>query len=92
MTFGRTLTVMLQRIGYSLLSEFVTADGRAAVRLRDLSTSATVSMYHTDAVQLARGEATVAAILHRNRSVFPSATGADEDAGASKRAGYRDSA
>jgi hypothetical protein len=28
-------------------------------------------MYHSDAIELARGGATVAAIVHRNRSVFP---------------------
>ena len=77
MSFGHTLTDMLQRIGYALLSEFVTADGRTAVRLRDLRTSVTVSMYHTDAVQLARGEATLAEIVHRNRVVFGSTADAD---------------
>lgn len=77
MTFGRTLHVMLRGIGYSLVSEFLTTDGRMAVRLRDLSSSSLVAMYHGDAIQLARGEATLAAIVHRNRLVFGSQTGPD---------------
>ena len=81
MTVGGTLHLMLERIGYSLVTEFVTADHRVAVRLRDLRSSTVVAMYHTDAIQLARGEATLAAIVHRNRSVFGSAVeaGADGD-------------
>jgi hypothetical protein len=72
-TFGKALELMLRRSGYALVSEFVTEDRRPAVRVRVLSTSAVVSMYHSDAVELARGGATVEAILHRNRSVFPTA-------------------
>lgn len=70
MTFGRTLQLMLQKTGYSLVSEFVTADRRPAVRLRELRSSKVVAMYHCDAIELARGGATMAAIVHRNRSVF----------------------
>ena len=70
MTFGGTLHLMLEGIGYSLVTEFLTADGRMAVRLRDLRSSTVVAMYHTDAIQLANGEATLEAIVHRNRSVF----------------------
>lgn len=70
MTFGHTLNAMLGRIGYSLVTEFFTADNRLAVRLRNASSSTVLAMYHTDAIQLARGEATVAAIVHRNRAVF----------------------
>ena len=70
MMFGRTLQLMLQKTGYSLVSEFVTADRRTAVRLRELGSSRVVAMYHCDAIELARGGATIAAIVHRNRSVF----------------------
>jgi len=70
MTFGRTLQSMLQKTGYSLVSEFVTMDRRTAVRLRELGSSRVVAMYHCDAIELARGGATIAAIVHRNRSVF----------------------
>jgi hypothetical protein len=70
-TFGKALELMLRRSGYVLVSEFVTEDRRLAVRMRVLSTSTVVAMYHSDAIELARGGATVEAILHRNRSVFP---------------------
>ena len=74
MNFGQSLELMLRRTGYSLVSEFVTPDRRMAVRLRELRSSTVVAMYHTDAIALASGGATVAAITHRNRSVFgPSA-------------------
>jgi hypothetical protein len=69
MTFGRTLQSMLHKTGYSLVSEFVTADRRPAVRLRELTSSRVIAMYHGDAIELARGVATMAAIVHRNRSV-----------------------
>jgi hypothetical protein len=70
MTFGRALQLMLHRTGYSLVSEFVTSDRRTAVRLRELGSARVVAMYHSDAIELARGGATIAAIVHRNRSVF----------------------
>jgi len=69
MTFGRTLQSLLHNNGYSLVSEFVTADRRNAVRLRELQSSRVIAMYHGDAIELARGEATIAAIVHRNRLV-----------------------
>jgi len=72
-TFGKSLELMLRRAGYALVSEFVTEDRRLAVRMRVLRTSAVVAMYHSDAIELARGGATIDAIVHRNRSVFPSA-------------------
>jgi hypothetical protein len=76
MTFGSALELMLRRVGYSLVSEFVTPNRRMAVRVRELRTSKVLAMYHSDAIELARGGATVAAIVHRNRSVFgPSAAG-----------------
>jgi hypothetical protein len=80
-TFGNALEVMLRRSGYTLVSEFVTAEGRLAVRMRELRTSAVVAMYHSDAIELARGGATVAAIVHRNRSVFPLPAAAPESRG-----------
>jgi hypothetical protein len=70
-TFGKAFELMLRRSGYALVSEFVTDDRRLAVRMRELRTSAVVAMYHSDAIELARGGATVDAIVHRNRSVFP---------------------
>jgi len=73
MMFGRALQLMLHRTGYSLVSEFVTSDRRTAVRLRELGSARVVAMYHRDAIELARGGATIAAIVHRNRSVFDSA-------------------
>lgn len=70
MTFGGALELMLRRHGYSLLSEFVTPDRRPAVRLRELASSATLVMYHSDAIELVRGGTTVDAISWRNRAVF----------------------
>jgi hypothetical protein len=78
MTFGRALEVMLRRTGHALVSEFVTTDRRMAVRLRELRTSKVIAMYHSDAIELARGGTTVAAIVHRNRLVFGSSPGARE--------------
>jgi hypothetical protein len=83
MTFGRTLQLMLRRTGYSLVSEFVTADRRTAVRLRELRSSRVFAMYHCDAIELARGAATIAAIVQRNRLVFGS-TGAEEEDGTTR--------
>ena len=70
MTFGGAFELMLRRHGYSLLSEFVTPDRRTAVRLRALASSATLVMYHSDAIELVRGGTTVDAICWRNRAVF----------------------
>jgi hypothetical protein len=70
MTFGGALELMLRRTGYSLVSEFVTPDRRMAVRVREMKTSKVIAMYHSDAIELARGSVTVAAIVHRNRAVF----------------------
>jgi hypothetical protein len=70
MTFGGSLESMLQRVGYSLVSEFITPDRRLAVRLRETTSAAVIVMYHRDALELARGIATVSAIMRRNRSVF----------------------
>jgi hypothetical protein len=70
---------MLQRTGYSLVSEFVAADRRTAVRLRSLWSFEVVAMYQSDAIELARGGATLAAIVHRNRRVFGSAGSAEEE-------------
>ena len=81
MSFGHTLHVMLERIGYALVSEFVTADGRLAVRIRELITSTVTAMYHADAIQLAKGQATLAAIVHRNRQVFGSPARPDQNTG-----------
>jgi hypothetical protein len=80
MTFGGALELMLRRNGYSLLSEFVTPDRRMAVRLRELASSSVLVMYHSDAIELVRGGATVDAISWRNRAVFaaPTAAGAHE--------------
>jgi hypothetical protein len=79
MTFGRALQSMLRRNGYALVSEFVTGDRRLAVRLRSLRSSNVVAMYHSDAIELARGGATIAAIVHRNRLVFGAAASPDEE-------------
>jgi hypothetical protein len=70
MTFGGALDSMLRRAGYSIVSEFVTPDRRSAVRLRALTSPAVIVMFHSDAVELARGAVTVSAIARRNRSVF----------------------
>jgi hypothetical protein len=70
---------MLRRTGYTLVSEFVTGDRRPAVRLRSLRSSRVVAMYHSDAIELARGGATIAAIVHRNRLVFGSAAPSEEE-------------
>lgn len=80
MTFGNALELMLRRIGYSLVSEFITTERRLAVRLRELGTSTIVVMYRSDAIELARGGATVGAIVHRNRLTFPSVAGVRHDA------------
>jgi len=79
MTFGGALQLMLRRTGYSLVSEFVTDDRRPAVRLRSLKSSRVVAMYQSDAIELARGGATIAAIVHRNRLVFRSAASNEEE-------------
>jgi hypothetical protein len=70
MTFGGAFESRLRKTGYMLLSEFVTPDRRPAVRLRELASSAVVVMYHSDALELVRGSATVEAIVRRNRFVF----------------------
>jgi hypothetical protein len=69
MTFGSSFRAMLQRSGYSLVSEFLTTHGRAAVRVRIHASEEIVSMFHSDAVELARGATTAAAVVRRNRSV-----------------------
>ena len=58
---------MLRRTGYTLVRELVTTDRRMGVRVRELKTSAVVAMYHSDAIEPARGGATLATIVHRNR-------------------------
>jgi len=75
MTFGGALELMLRRNGYSLLSEFVTPDRRMAVRLRELASSSVLVMYHSDAIELVRGGATLNAISWRNRAVFAAPAG-----------------
>jgi hypothetical protein len=72
MAFGATLKTKLDRAGYSLLSEFLTPDGRMAVRIQVRETNETCAMFLTDAVELTRGITTAAAIRHRNRNtLFP---------------------
>jgi hypothetical protein len=70
MTFGSSFKSMLQRGGYSLISEFCTTHRRMAVRLRVDASDEIIVMYHSDAVELARGATTAAAIARRNRSVI----------------------
>jgi hypothetical protein len=90
MTFGQSLQLMLQRTGYSLVSEFVTADRRPAVRLRSIRSFEVVAMYHSDAIELARGGATIAAIVYRNRRVFGSAVSAEGEPATTGLRGTRD--
>jgi hypothetical protein len=70
MTFGATLKTKLDCGGYSLLSEFLTPDGRMAVRLQLRATNETCEMFLTDAVELTRGVTTAEAIRHRNRNML----------------------
>jgi hypothetical protein len=70
MQFGLSLQAMLRRSGYLLVSEFVTAERRLAVRLRQISSQTVIVMYHSDAIELANGIATLEAIVFRNRAVF----------------------
>ena len=69
MAFGATLKTKLDCGGYSLLSEFLTPDGRMAVRLHVRATNETCEMFLTDAVELTRGVTTAEAIRHRNRNM-----------------------
>lgn len=69
MTFGTSLRLRLDKGGYSLVSEFLTSEGRMAVRLQDHGSKETFSMFLTDAVELTRGVTTEAAIRFRNRAV-----------------------
>jgi hypothetical protein len=69
MTFGHALHATLQRNGYSLVSEFVTSRRRLAVRVRVQSSQEILEMFHSDAIELARGETTTSAIAFRNRAV-----------------------
>jgi len=69
MTFGSSMNTVLQRSGYSLVSEFVTSHGRLAVRVQVKSSKEILEMYHSDVLELARGATTAGAIVFRNRAV-----------------------
>ena len=54
---------MLRRTGYALVSEFLAERRRPTVRLRSLKSNSAVTMYHGNAIELARGATTIAAIV-----------------------------